>query len=190
MEYDDEKIIQQRLALSAEKRHSIFNKVKIDGVEYTFARREFEFGFTMVVPESFETMPHEIAKRKFPYEDRPAIIISNIDSRICVAFNNTEPQNESLEQRLSNFRAYIKRICPTSVFFSHGITVLDNGLNVAHYDYRYPVVDNDIYDLTFFVDLPDIELLGWFICPIEDKDKWEPLATQMIQSIQISEEVV
>jgi len=141
----------------------------------------------MVVPEAFEQMPREIAKRKFPYEDRPEIIISNSDYRVCIAFNNAELGSESIDSRVSSFRAYIKTIHPSNVFFIQGIYDLPNNIQIGHYDYRYPVVNNDLYNITFVADLPDMELLGWFICPIDVKDKWEPLARQMIQSIELVE---
>ncbi len=44
---------------------------------------------------------------------------------------------------------------------------------VAHFDYSYIVIDNDVYNLTFVTDLPNAELLGWFICPAEFQEKWE-----------------
>jgi hypothetical protein len=156
-EYDAESVIKARKAASERKKLSIeSDTVKINGIAYKFLRREFAYGFSMVVPETFEDMPREIAKRMFPYEDR-----------------------------LVGFRGYIKRICPTGVFFSDGIYRLPGGAHIAHYDYRYPAADSDLYDLTFFTDFSDMTLLGWFICPVESKDKWEPLAGEMIQTIQV-----
>lgn len=186
--YDEESIMKQRLATREKKRLSIkTDAVEIDGVSYTFTRREFAYGFSMVVPESFAEMPREIAKRMFPYEDRPEIIFSDSSFRVCIAFNSAKLPIGSLEDRLSNFQGYIKRICPTCVFSFSGIYHLSNGLEIAHYDYRYPAVDSDLYDLTFFTDLPDIELLGWFTCPVELKDKWEPLMREMIQTLQATQ---
>ncbi|GHU60234.1 hypothetical protein FACS1894171_0870 [Clostridia bacterium] len=188
MEYDEESIIKARLAARERKRLSIKNDiVEIDGVAHKFTRREFAYGFSMVVPEKFEEMPREIARRIFPYEDRPEIILSDGGFRTCLAFNKTERPAGGLEDRSSSFRGYIKRICPAAVFFSNGIYRLPDGVDVAHYDYRYPAADDDLYDLTFFTDFMDTELLGWFICPAESKDKWEPLIREIIQTLQIEE---
>jgi hypothetical protein len=187
IDYDDESVIKQRMAAQEKKRISIKNDmVEIDGHPYKFTRREFAYGFSMLVPESFEEMPREVAKQIFPYEDRPEIILSDSSFRVCLAFNKTGRATGSMEKRLSSFREYIKRICPTCVFFLSGIYNLPNGLKIAHYDYRYPAVDNDLYDLTFFMDFPELELLGWFICPVELKDKWEPLMREMIQTLQVT----
>jgi hypothetical protein len=187
-EYDAESVIKARSAASERKKLSIkSDTVKIDGVAHKFARREFAYGFSMIVPEAFEEMPREIAKRMFPYEDRPEIILSDGGFRVCLAFNKTARSDASLEDRLAGFRGYVKRICPTGVFFSDGIYRLPGGADIAHYDYRYPAADGDLYDLTFFTDFSDTELLGWFVCPLERKDKWEPLVREMIRTVQVEE---
>jgi hypothetical protein len=187
-EYDAESVIKERLAAGGRKKLSVkSDTLKIDGVAYKFVRREFAYGFSMVVPETFGEMPRETAKRMFPYEDRPEIILSDSSFRVCFAFNKTERPAESLEDRLEGFQRYIKRICPTGVFFSEGIYRLPDGADIAHYDYRYPAADSDLYDLTFFTDLSDTALLGWFICPVELKDKWEPPVREMIQTVQVEE---
>ena len=185
MIYGDEEIIRARVAAQAKKQHTIENEVTIDNVKYTFARREFEFGFSMVAPEQFEVMPEETARRKFPYEDRPVIIISSGNTRVCLAFDEDEPQKVSLEDRLRSYKDFNKKLHPSDVFFSKTIIETKHGLRIAYYDYRYIVIDNDIYNINFFMDLPEKELFGHFICPIDFMEKWEPLVVQMIKSIEI-----
>ena len=185
MKYDDESMIRQRLSAQKKRRLSIKNDtVEIDSVVYSFTRREFP-QFSMVVPESLEEMPQNVAKQMFPYEDRPAIILSDSAFRICLAFNQSERSIKNLPERLTSFQSYIQRVFPTAVFFSNGIYRLENSVEVAYYDYRYPAADSDLYDFTFCTDLPDIELLGWFICPLARKGLWEPLMREMIRTIEI-----
>lgn len=185
MPYGDELIIAQRLANQREKLHTIDNKVYINGIEYTFARREFEYGFSMVVPELFEEMPKEIIDRKFPSKNSPKIVITSTDNLVSLAFDTYDMDAESIERRVTGMRAYIKRISPSNVFFTEGIYELNNGMTVGHFDYRYPVIDGDVYNMTFITDLPDAKLIGWFICPLEMQSLWEPLARQMIKTIDV-----
>ena len=190
MIYGDEAIIKQRLAIRAAQQNSIDNIVEIHGVEYTFARREFDAGFTMVVPESFEEMPIEVAKQLFLHEGRPKIIISNSDYTVIIAFNSIELPSRIIEDRRVTYRAFMKRSLPTAVFFTQGIYDLPNEMRVAYYDYRYPIINGDMYNFTFISDLQETELLGWFICSIDSMEKWESLARQMIQTIEVSEKGV
>ena len=187
MLYGDEEIIRARVAAQEKELHTIDNEVTIDGVNYTFKRREFDYGFSMVVPEALMDMPIDIAKRKFPYENRPKTILSNSNFRVCLAFSDNVLSSESLENRLESYKGYVKRLNVSNVSFTDGIYRLTNGLRVAHYDYRIVLVASDVYYLTFFADLSDRELLGWFMCPIHLQEKWEPIVRQMIQSIEITE---
>ena len=186
MSHGDEKIIAQRLAKQKEQLHTIDNTVYINKTEYTFARREFEYGFSMVVPESFDDMPSDIADQKFPHRNRPPVIISSVDYRVFIAFHHDEPSNKSISDRIKNYRAYMKKRHPTNVFFTQGIYDIQNGQAVGYYDYRYEVVDSSIYCVNFIADLPDRELFGWFACQTDVKEDWEPLARQMIRSIQLT----
>ena len=186
MEYGDEATIRHRLEASEKKSHSIYNNLEIDGVRYVFEKREFEYGFSMVVPTSFEYMTPEVARRKFPSEERPKVVISSDDSRICIALNSSQTSHEDMDDRVTSMREYIKRVAPANVFFIQGVYELPNKIKVGHFDYRYPAIDNDIYNITFCADLPGLELLGWFICPVQIKEKWEPLFRQIMQSIELT----
>jgi len=188
--YGDEDIIRKRVAATAAKAHNISNRVTIAGVDYSFSRREFDFGFSMLVPEEFEKMPEEAAQLKFPSIEKPKAILANRDYRVCLTYNDIEPLPKDMNTRVSAFRAYTKKIRPANVFLSYGVYDLSDNFHIGHYDYSYPVANGYLYNITFLVDLPDVGLLGRFVCPIEVKDKWEPLMRQMIQSIQVTAEEV
>lgn len=185
--YGDEEIIKKRVAAGDAKLHNINSTVKIDGVDYSFNRREFDFGISMIVPEAFEEIPEQIAQMKFPSVYRPKTILANEGCRVCLAFNDIEPLSEAIDIEVLEFRSYIKKIRPANVFFTHGIYDLPSGMRIGHYDYSYPVANGDLYNITFLTNLADMGLLGGFICPAEAKDKWEPLVRQMIQSIELIE---
>jgi len=186
--YGDEKIIAQRLAKQKEQLHTIDNTVYINKTEYTFARREFEYGFSMVVPESFDDMPSEIADQKFPHRNRPPVIISSSDYRVCLAFNQIEPLASDMDALTLQFRSYIKSIRPANVFFSYGAYDLPNSMQVSHFDYRYSIVNGDLYNITFLANLSDTGLFGGFICPVDVRDDWEPLVRQMLKTIEVTKE--
>jgi len=181
--YGDEAIIAARVAAMSAAMHSIGRPVVFEGVAYTFAQREFAAGFAMVVPECFEALDDALARLKYPDENRPRTIISNADTTINLAFDCEAVGQASLESRLTNYRALVKKLHPSYVFFSESIHDSEGGLKVACYDFRGSALDGDIYYLNFFADLPNGELFGWFSCPIESQPKWEPLVRQMIQTI-------
>jgi hypothetical protein len=187
MIYGDEEIIRARVAAQAKRRHTIENEVAIDGVKYAFARREFAYGFSMVVPEAFEELTEDVANRMFLRSDRPKAILCNRDYTVCLAFSSADLREENLETRITGFRKYTKRLNPSYVFFSHDLLELPHDLTVGYYDYRQIALDEDLYYITFDFDLLDKEVLGWLICPVSVQEKWEPLMWQMIKTITVIE---
>ena len=182
--FGDENIIAARVAAESVKRHSIRNNVTINGVTYQFEEREFHPEFAMVLPTCFKDLAPEYVRIKYPREDRPEIILTNADTTVNFAFSYNEAPPESLESRLAKYRAVAKRLIPGYVFLSEKIYSLENGMDVACYDYRLNALDADVYSLCFFTDLPDGQLFCWFTCPIELQVKWEPLVKQMIETIK------
>jgi len=184
----DEHIIAARVAAENVKRHSITNEVKIDGVAYRFEEREFPPYFSMVLPESFEALPFEYVKAKYPYEDRPEVILSNGDAMVNFAFDIIPTMHIEINERLVQYKTLIKKLHPDYVFFSENIERMESGPDVAYYDYRGAALDEDVYYFSFFADITDSELFGWFNCPVESQSKWEPLVRQMIKTIKPLEE--
>ena len=184
MPYGDEDIIRAMLNAESDVRHTIENELSIEGKSYQFENREFPPYFSMVLPTGFEELKPEYAKQKYPHEDRPGIILSNDDMTVNFAFDCTYEDSGEIEPRLKSYRAFIKKLHPSYVFFSHGVYDLESKLKTAYYDYQGIAFDGDIYYLAFFTDLPNGGLFGSFNCPAELQGKWEPLARQMLRTIK------
>jgi len=92
---------------------------------------------------------------------------------------------EELSSRLKKYKAAVRKMNPSNVFFSENTIELENGLNVACYDYLSSALDDDIYNLCFITDLSTGELFGCFNCPFDVQVQWEALVRQMIKSIEI-----
>lgn len=185
MTYGDENIISTRLEAQAKKAHTISNKVTIGGCLYCFERSEFPPHFSMILPKSFGLLKPEYARVKYPYENRPKTILSNEATDTDFAFQFGDMPAVSLNERIVQYKAQIKRLNPSYVFLQERIYKMPGNLEVACYDFRSPALDKDIYNLSFFTDLLDTGLFGWITCPIELQEKWEPLLREMIQSIEV-----
>ena len=184
MTFDEKELISARVAAQAARQHTIEKDVTINGERYQFEIREFPPHFSMTLPKSFEQLAAERAKLKFPSENRPKIILTNADTTVNIAFDCIKTQPEELQLRLKKYKAVMKKLHPSYVFFTESICEIKSGLEVACYDYRGSALDTDIYYLSFFTDLPTGELFGWFNCPVDSQSAWEPLVRQMIQTIK------
>jgi len=129
-------------------------------------------------------MATECVKRKYPYEERPSIILSNEDTTINFLFDCMKIKPEELSSRLKKYKAVVKKMNPSHVFYSESIIKLESGLDLALYDYIGSAIDDDIYYISFFTDLPNGELFGCFTCPIDAEARWGTLTRQMIMTIE------
>jgi len=186
MQSKDEEIAANRIEERKEKTQTINDIITINDMPYNFLTREFSLGFSMVVPESFSILDQYLAKIKFPNEERPQIIIASDDTTVCLAFDSDNIETENLQKRTNRYISIIKRLNPSYIFYSQKVYQLSSGLEVATYDFLSFAIDTDIYNFNFFTDLPDKELLGWFNCPADLREQWEPLVRQMIQTIEIA----
>ena len=185
MPYGDEEIISARVAAQKAQANSISSTVIINGAAYRFSEREFPLGFAMVVPECFDTLAPELARRKYPYEDRPRIIVSNEDTTVGLAFDIGIPAQESLEARAAAYRSLVKHLYPSYVFFDQSLYDLTDENKAACFDYLSHGLDSDIYNLCFIAEFREGELMGWFNCPFGYREVWENLARQMIMTIKL-----
>ena len=87
-EFFDEKILEYRRRARKEKFSSLETGMYIKDELVTFSEIPlFNDQFTIMLPDSFVDMPSEIAKIKYPSEQRPQIIKTSMDTTINFAFN-------------------------------------------------------------------------------------------------------
>jgi len=189
----DEEILTTRVTEQHKKKHSIFNEVFIDGELYDFEQKEIifpsseEYRFTMILPKDIDILDPELAKMKYPSENRPEIILSNHDTSLDFTFYYTPDSIADYETRLTQYRSVFKQLNPSNVFFSERIVELESGLTVACFDLCRSLLDGDVYYFYFFTDLPTTpktEILGTFSCLFNLREDWEPLFWQMIETIE------
>ena len=184
MLYGDEEIIRARVAAQAKMQHTIENKVIIEGLEYTFSSRIINERFEITIPDNFDVMPESHAIKKYPSINRPKLILTNPGSTVDIIFDFDIPADGSLEGRIIHHRMVLKRLNPAYVFFSHRILSLESNIAIAYFDFRSQALDVDIYNLWFLFDLPNSGIFGGFSCSIEQRNMWEPLVRQMINTIK------
>ena len=98
--------------------------VIIDEEEYNFTRTILcDNKVSILLPEEFADMPLEIAKQKYPMEQRPQIIKTNTDQSVNFAFNLfPEPfTGEQAGEAVKSFKTLIKRMHPGNRFFTEKV---------------------------------------------------------------------
>jgi hypothetical protein len=188
MEYMDEKMLEIRnQKRQAEKdQEGLEGKVNIGGRLYEFEDAVFFDGkMAMKLPREFTDMPKDLAKLKYPAEQRPQIIKSNQDGsiNITVSIYPQKLKQEEILECISGIKAVIERMNPANIFFD--LKVEENeALTVGYFDFKSNAIDSDLYNIMFVTPIAGNAMLGTFNCRLSEREDWKEVVLQMIMSIK------
>ncbi len=188
MKYDDEKIMEllNQAELAQKNNDILAGTVEAEGQEYTFEQRSF-FGdqLHIHIPSSFKPMSRDMQRVKYPYEDRPAVILTNARAEVDITLQHVDqPLQDSWVQELTaGMKQMIKNMQPTNVFYDEKIISV-HGKTIGYFDFKSPALDQPAYRLQFFLELNGETIIGGFTCPYKSYQQWRDLVLQMIHTIQ------
>jgi len=160
----------------------------IDDKKITVKRRFLlDKKMSVIMPEAFTLMSKEVAKIKYPSENRPAVIYTNEDTTINFTFTHRDDKasNEEIPGVKDAIQPLVMRMFPSSSVIESE-TIEASGKNISYYDYITPALDMEIYNLTFMFSLEERLVLGGFNCPSDAMDDWKPVFLQMLESAEIN----
>lgn len=141
----------------------------------------------ILLPKGFEEMSEEMAKVKYPMENRPKLIYTNKDGSVNVAFNQTATPIK--DSQMSEFKDQMKKafdgMYAGATWYKDEVVQI-NGKNVGVFELLTPGVDTKIYNLMFFVEVDGKMLMTTFNCPEGQMNEWKPLAQEILQSLKVN----
>ncbi len=187
MDHLDEQFLELKQQQQKLERMKITNgEVELQGKKLKFVDVTFfEEKMQMRIPESFTDMPLEIARIKYPAEQRPKIIKMNEDGSINITLGLYPEmlKKEAVQECIDTLQTVIERMNPANRFFEKQVLV-EEQLTVGYFDYKSNALDSDLYNIMFVTPIAGKTMLGTFNCKMSDKDDWSILARQMIMSIK------
>jgi hypothetical protein len=160
--------------------------IVIEETRISFDEREIIDGkLYMTIPSDFELMPLELAKFKYPNENRPDIIFTNEEGSININFALTgdDLKNEEVEDAKNYLQEVMSKMNPSSKIISN--SVIEEETRIGYFDFISPAIDGEIYNLMFLFSLDGEFVLGTFNCMDFDMAGWLEIAGQMIRSIRV-----
>ena len=189
----DEKILDYiNAAEEKELRKDICSgQVKINKRFYEFEETEFFDGlFQMYIPNTFEDMPIEARKLKYPSENRPEIIKSNSTGAIAITLKLIDSQlsDEYVENLKDMMKAITQRLNPANIYFDEGVLEV-NKKKIGYFDYKSSAIDDFLYNFVFLLEFQGKTLMGTFSCSYSEHKQWkDDVIVQMVNTIKISNE--
>ncbi|WP_163934056.1 hypothetical protein [Paraferrimonas sp. SM1919] len=138
------------------------------------------------IPQGFSRMSDELARRKYPMEQRAKSIFTNSQGNVDILVNYTQnkvPDNQEdlLRQALSN---NMKRMHPTAQWHSNEVVEI-NGHKYAFLELTTPALDTDIHNVMLATTVNGRVLIISFNMTVELEEKWLDKALKTVRTAKI-----
>ena len=187
MQYMDEIILEQMHQQKKQKYSNIHNgPVYIIDDFFNFSDVFlFEKRLQIKLPSDFADMPEEFAKIKYPMEQRPQVIKTNLNTTVNFAFNlfETALETNHIEVAVHDFKNVVKNMHPTSRIFGMQAKDMHNS-TLGWFDFSISGLDQPIYTLVAVAVIDNKMLHAIFNCLLQDMEDWKPIVLQVFRSIQ------
>lgn len=178
--------LNKKMEIPPDKR-TIYTGIKIGGQWIEFEERKIvDNKIAMMVPKEFTEMDLEMAKIKYPMEQRPKTILTDHTGSINISFTHidTPMTNDDTATIRDGLFSMMHRVNPGIKMQSTGQEVIDNK-DVAYVEFTNPAMDGKVYNLMFFLELDGKPLMGNFNCITKSMRYWKNPYFEMMRSIKI-----
>lgn len=168
----------------AEERDIRAGSVLVSGTMLQFKEREImKRQLFMWLPTTFELLSKEMARIKYPNENRPDVIFTNAATTVNVTFSyKKDSLKEGQEEAVrDSMEQVVHRVHPTSQTIEKQTTTAGEH-KLAWFALITPAIDTEIYNLMFFTSLKGRLLMGACNCLKADQEEWKDLFVQMLAS--------
>ena len=167
---------------------TIYTGIRIAGQWINFEERLFLGNkVAMMVPSEFQEMDREIAKIKYPMEQRPETILTDHTGTINILFSDLgEPMNnEDAVTIRDGMLKVMRRMNPGIKPQSTGEEVIMDR-NIAYAEFTNPAIDGKLYNLMFFLEVAGKARMISFNCLTKSMKYWNKSAFGMMQSVKVN----
>ncbi|WP_025850384.1 hypothetical protein [Paenibacillus ehimensis] len=154
----------------------------------TFSRMEVVPGQVfMFVPDSFEPMPEDYARIKYPADRRPKLIYTDSTLEINLTVNPTPNRmvNDEMETFVKDLSFMIRRMQPKAKWHGEGVREV-GGRKMGFYEFSVPVLDGVMYNGIFFIELDGKGVFFGLNCMEKYMEQWRPIAHGIMDALQIN----
>ncbi|MCH5258671.1 MAG: hypothetical protein J1F18_02900 [Lachnospiraceae bacterium] len=183
MDYLDEEVMQFRKSAKKSKYNSLESGMYIkDEIIHFKEVQVLDDKVSIMLPDTFVDMPQEIAKIKYPSEQRPQVIKMNSNASVNFTFSLYEtPLNENqIENALEQFREIILRVNPAFIFYDF---VISEEKNLGWFDFKSYGLDEQMYNVMYITPIEGKLMHGIFNCMYKDILEWKDAVQQVMLSI-------
>ena len=158
------------------------------GSEILFFERVslYENRLSVMLPKSYKDLPKALAKMKYPMENRPAVIKTNADTTVNIAFayHKQAFSEAQVESAAKGLKEGLARMTPGARFLDTRILKTLEGIKFSCFEFFSTGLDAEAYHLFGFVPVHGQFLHFIFNAPAELARTWQPVALQVCESVR------
>ena len=136
----------------------------------------------IMLPEGFVDMPPEMARIKYPSEQRPQEIRMNGDGTVNFTFSLFEAglEEQQIEDALGQFNSVIRKVNPAFVFYDLAV---EKDKALGWFDFKSYGFDEQIYNVMYITPIEGKLMHGIFNCLYRDILEWKEPVHQIMMSV-------
>ncbi|MFM9281127.1 hypothetical protein [Paenibacillus jiagnxiensis] len=139
------------------------------------------------IPKSFDLMPPEQAKFKYPSEHRPEVIYSSSEGAVNITINHTETALEAdkLQEFTEEMADVLRSVQPIRNWIGVEMIVNRSGLSIGIIRFISAGIDVNLFNQMLLFICNGKVAIGGFNCMEPELEAWMPAAEEMAQSLRI-----
>lgn len=186
-EYLDEKILELQRAEKRKAHQDIYGDyVYIDDEEIIFKESQlFDGKLTIMLPSGFTDMPIDVAKIKYPSEQRPQIIKTNTEGSVNLCFNlfKIKLDSNQVEETINGFFSMLQKVQSGNDYFQCKTEECQDN-TIGWFDFKSATIDDQLYNMLFTLPIDGRVCTGVFNCGFRSSDDWKTIFKQILFSIK------
>ncbi|MDR0468613.1 MAG: hypothetical protein LBH09_01400 [Peptococcaceae bacterium] len=161
----------------------------VNGKRYHFIEQEIpNADMLLFLPREFIDLPPDIARQKYPAEDRPQCIKSSRDISINFAFKilPAKAREEDLTPMRNGVLDALRRVYPQNTYLETGVGSLSHctGQIYCWFDYYGPTLDAESYSFNAILRHDQKPVYFVFNCPKEGYESWRLVVFEVLDTIR------
>lgn len=185
MDFMDEKILEFRRKARNQEHTDLESGMYIEDELVEFERTSlFNGKMDIMLPASFVDLPPNLAKIKYPSEQRPQIIKTSLDTSVNMTFSlyGMGIRGDQTIGAAEEFKMIIKKMNPSYTFYDLKEEKQDN-LHISWFDFKSFCADTPAYNIMYITPIHGHLMHGIFNCPYKKVAEWKEAAHRMVLSI-------
>lgn len=138
-----------------------------------------------MLPRSFRNMPMDLARLKYPMEQRPQVIRTNEGTDINFTFSLLDQplENGQVKMLRDALKKALRRARPDMQFMENGLRETQ-GRMTGWFEFISNGLDGKLYNIMYFTPISGKLMQGIFNCPIVDAQNWKAVILQVMDTIK------